>query len=220
MGATSQRRFLAWPGRSHLLYFLSLSLANGAWFIIVYGGSDLLTARRTLRVPIHFDAELEIPFVPAMTLVYTSIYLLFLAAPFILRTRREIHAVIITQFIMIGIAGIGFLLVPAQLAFSPPQEEDLGIWTSVFHLADQLNLTYNLLPSLHVALTVSCVTAFSSHATRKGKTLLWAWATAVAVSTLLIHQHHVLDVLTGWALASACMKLIYKRLLHPKSLQY
>ena len=205
--------FLAWPGWRHLLYAWALSLANGAWFVLVFGGCDLLTAYRSSRVPVHFAAELSIPFMPGMTVVYMSIYLLFIAGPFILRARREFRAAIVAQAVMIGIAGIGFLLVPAQLAFASVREEELGAWAGIFHLADRLNLTYNLLPSLHVALTVACVTAFSSHAKGLGKALLWIWATGVAVSTVLTHQHHVLDVLTGWALASACMKLIYYRLL-------
>jgi membrane-associated phospholipid phosphatase len=203
--------FLAWPGWRHLLYAWALSLANGIWFALVFGGCDLLTAHRSLRVPVHFAAELAIPFVPGMTVIYMSIYLLFLAGPFILRARREFRAVVLAQAVMIGAAGIGFLLVPAQLAFAPPREEDLGVWAGIFHLADRLNLTYNLLPSLHVALTVACVTAFSGHAKGMGKTLLWIWAIGVALSTLLTHQHHLLDVLTGWALASICMKLVYDR---------
>jgi membrane-associated phospholipid phosphatase len=196
-----------------LLYAWALSLINGIWFMLVFGGCDFITAHRSLRVPIHFAAELRIPFVPAMTAVYMSIYLLFLAGPFILRTRREFRAMIATLATMIGIAGVGFLLVPAQLAFSPPREQDLGIWAGLFHLADRLNLTYDLVPSLHVALSVACIAAFSTRTARTGRTLLWIWAAAIAVSTVLTHQHHVIDVVTGWILATLCMHIIYSRLI-------
>lgn len=207
---------LAWPGWPHLLYAWALSLANGVWFVLVFGGGELLTSHRALRLPVHFAAELSIPFVPAMTAVYMSIYLLFLAAPFILRTRREFRAAIATLATIIGIAGAGFLLAPAELAFPPVREEDLDIWAGLFHLADRLNLTYNLVPSLHVALTVACVGIFSSRAAGIRKAVLWAWAACVAISTLLTHQHHVLDVLTGWLLAMVCVRLIYDRLLVPR----
>lgn len=203
--------FLAWPGWPHLLYAWALSLANGIWFALVFYGCDLLTARRASRVRVHLDAELSIPFVPAMTAVYMSIYLLFLAAPFMLRTRREFRSAVITLSTMIGIAGAGFLLVPAQLAFPPATAEDAGIWADVYLLADRLNLTYNLVPSLHVALTVACVAIFSRRASAPGKAVFWIWAMAVASSTVLTHQHHVLDVVAGWLLAIACVRLAHDR---------
>lgn len=211
--APERNRFLAWPGWPHLLHATGLGLANGLWFLLVFAGCDFLTAQRVLRVPIHFSAELAIPFVAEMTAVYMSIYLLFVAAPFILRTRAEFRAAIATLAVMIGIAGVGFLLVPAALAYPPVRDEELGIWAGMFHLADALNLTYNLLPSLHVALTVACVSFFTTRIAGAGRMLLWAWAAAVAFSALFTHQHHVLDVVTGWILALLCFKFVYQRLL-------
>jgi len=204
--------FLAWPGWTHLRYALLLSFVNTLWFVLVYGGMDALTARRSFRVPVHFPAELAIPFVPAMTLFYMSIYLLFWMAPFVLRTRREFRALVITLAFAIFCGGIGFLLFPANLAFAQPREEELGIWAGMFHLADKLNLTYNLLPSLHVAFAVICVAIFSTRASVTGKALLWIWAAMVAASTILIHQHHLLDVVTGWLLALVCVGSIFGRL--------
>ena len=101
----------------------------------------------------------------------------------------------------------------ADLAFAPPREEDLGIWAALFHFADKLNLTYNLLPSLHVAFAVICVAIFSARAPLAGKVLLWFWAAMVAASTVLLHQHHLLDVATGWLLALVCVRLIFDRFL-------
>lgn len=203
--------FLAWPGWAHIRYATLLSIANTLWFMFVYGGMDALTARRAFRVPVHFPAELAIPFIPAMTLFYMSIYLLFWMAPFILRTRREFRALVITMAVAIFVGGIGFLLFPADLAFAQPQESDLGIWSALFHFADKLNLTYNLLPSLHVAFAVICVAIFAPRAPLAGKVLLWFWATMVAASTVLIHQHHLLDVATGWLLALVSVKSIFDR---------
>src|SRR5258708_22399275 len=112
--------FLAWPGWAHLRYAALLSIANTLWFVLVYGGMDALTARRTFRVPVHFPAELAIPFVPAMTIFYMSIFLLFWIAPFLLRTRREFRAFVITVAVAIFCRGLGFLLFSADLAFARP----------------------------------------------------------------------------------------------------
>ncbi|HET9301110.1 MAG TPA: phosphatase PAP2 family protein [Candidatus Polarisedimenticolaceae bacterium] len=194
-------RFLGWPGLTRLLEAWCLSLLNFVWFVLVYGGCDRLTARRTLRVPVHVPAELTIPLVPWTIVLYMSIYLLFILGPFVLRERAEFRALIGTLASIILVAGICFLLLPASLAFPSPADGELGIWAPLFHLADRANLDYNLAPSLHVALSVACVAAFARHARGIGKGLLWAWAAAIAVSTVLTHQHHLLDVAGGWLLA-------------------
>jgi len=209
---TVRRPFLAWPGWEHLRYAGLLALANTVWFEIVYAGMDALTAHRSLRVPVHFAAELHIPLVPAMSIFYMSIYPLFLMAPFVLRTRREFRAVVITLAVIIGCSGIVFLLLPAQLAYAPPREADLGIWAGLYHLSDTLNLTYNLLPSLHVALAAACAAVFAPRAPSAVKAGLWLWVSLIAASTVLIHQHHVLDVVTGWLLAVVCVRVVYRRL--------
>lgn len=193
--------FLAWPGWAHLREAAGLSLANALWFAFVYGGTDWITARRAFRVPVHLPAELRIPFVPWMTVFYMSLYILFFLAPFILRTRREFRAVVGAMAVAILASGIAFLLLPAELAFAPIRGEDLGIWAGLYRIADGLNLTYNLLPSLHVTFAVLCVSAFSPRAPRTIQALLWLWALLIAASTVLIHQHHVLDAVTGWLLA-------------------
>jgi membrane-associated phospholipid phosphatase len=204
--------FLAWPGWRHIRYAALVSLPNTLWFILVFGGADLLTAHRSFRIRVHFSAELNIPLIPAMTVFYMSIYLLFLAAPFILRERHEIRALVGTLALIILCGGIGFLLFPTDLAFATPGEKELGEWRGLFHLADRLNLTYNLLPSLHVALAVACIAVYSSHASFTGKVFLWLWAIIIAASTVLTHQHHVLDAVAGWLLAVTCVKVAFPRL--------
>lgn len=203
---------LGWPGWAHLRYAALLSLANTLWFCAVYGGADALTARRGLRVPVHVAAELRIPVVPAMTLVYMSLYPLLLLAPFVLRRRRGLRALVLAIAFAILCAGIGFLLVPAELAFAPTKAEQLGCWAGLFRFADDLNLTYNLVPSLHVTFAALCAAAFSPRAGAPGRALLWTWATLIAASTVLTHQHHLLDVATGWLLGLGCARLVFRRL--------
>lgn len=169
---------------------------NTAWFTFVYCGCDWITAHRSLRVPIHPPIELSIPFIPGAIVVYMSIYALFLAGPFIVRERQEFTGLIRALALVTLMGGVGFLLLPSRSAFAPPGE--LGIWTSLFHFADRLNLDFNMLPSLHVALSVCCISSFARHASPPSRALLWTWATAIALSTLFTHQHHVVDVVSGW----------------------
>jgi membrane-associated phospholipid phosphatase len=202
--------FLGWPGSHVLRYFAFLVLAQSLWFGAIFGGADYLTAKREFRVRVHLDAELKLPFVPEMVTIYMSIYLLFWSAPFILRTQRQLRALAITLAAVTLCGGICFLLLPAEVAFPPPRE--LGGWAQLFHFADWLNLDYNLVPSLHVAFSVVCVAVFSGRARTTGGIVLWSWAVAVSVSTLLTHQHHILDVITGFILGILATKLVYNRL--------
>jgi membrane-associated phospholipid phosphatase len=200
--------FLAWPGWVHLRYAAWLSLANALWFALVYGGCDAVTAHRSLRLPVHVPAELRIPFVPAMTVFYMSLYGMFLLGPFVLRSRRELRALVLTLASVTACGGLGFLAYPAQLAFAPVREDQLGIWAGLYHFADALNLDYNLVPSLHVAFGVVCASVYAPRAPRAIKILLWLWVALIAASTVLIHQHHVIDVAAGWVVAAVGVRVV------------
>ena len=203
--------FFAWPGWVHLRFAGLLTLLVSAWFAAIFAGADWLTAQRAARVRVHLDAELRIPLVPSFTLVYMSIYALFIAAPFVLRTRREITRLAAAQWIAISFAGICFLLIPARLAFLPATDAELGIWCGLFRYADRLNLDYNLVPSLHVALSVTCIELFVPHANLPGKILLRTFGVLIAVATVLTHQHHVLDAVTGFVLAWAVVRFVRRK---------
>ena len=211
MSLTERQPFLAWPGWAHLKFAWSQTLLVSLWFSVVFVGADWFTANRALRVRVHLDAELHIPLIPSFTLVYMSIYALFLAAPFVLRTRREITTLALTQALAISIAGICFLLIPGQLAYTPPTDVQLGVWKGLFNFADQVNLDYNLVPSLHVALSIICIELFAVYAGRGGKFLLRAWGFLIAASTVFTHQHHLVDAVTGYLLAFVVVKFFAHR---------
>jgi membrane-associated phospholipid phosphatase len=139
--------------------------------------------------------------VPGLIVAYLSIHVVFALAPFALPTRRKLRALMGTLAVVIGVAAVGFLLLPADLAFPPAT--GLGIWERPFRLADRLNGDHNLVPSLHVALSVTCLAAYARNASRVGAGLLWGWAGLIAISTVLTQQHHVLDAVTGFALGLA-----------------
>src|SRR4029077_13942285 len=79
MNSPQRRPFLAWPGWSHLRFAWLLTLLVIVWFGFVYLRANAITTHRTARVRVHLDAELHLPLVPAFTIVYMSLYLLFLA---------------------------------------------------------------------------------------------------------------------------------------------
>jgi membrane-associated phospholipid phosphatase len=204
--------FLRWPGAARLLYAARLALAPAACWVVVFHGADWLTAAHTWRVPVHLAAERRLPFVPQAVLVYQSELALLALAPFVLRSRGDLRALARTFLVVILVAGLGFLLVPAETAY-PPQPA-AGPWAGAIAQTKRLALRHNLVPSLHVALGVACVAAYSARAGPAGQALMWGWAGAIALSTLLLHQHHLLDVGTGWALGLAGARRVSRRLSH------
>ncbi|MDX1527217.1 MAG: phosphatase PAP2 family protein [Gammaproteobacteria bacterium] len=205
----SRGAFLGWPGWPVFRHFVFIALALTVWFAIVFVGADAFTAMHSARIAVHTRVELGVPFVPWMIAAYMSIYLLFVMVPFVLRTRREVSEFGRTLAILIFVSGISFLLLPAQLAFDPPSV--LGIWGNVFQFADRLNLDYNLVPSLHVGLSAACVSVFTRYAAEMARIVLWLWLLAICMSTVLTHQHHIIDVVTGLVLGLMSQQLIYAR---------
>jgi membrane-associated phospholipid phosphatase len=184
------QRFLRLPSREILsAFFRDGALCSLLW-LAVYGGANWLAESHGYRVRLWTDYDLAIPFVPAAAAFYLSIFPMFWGAPFALRTSGQLRALAKARAWSIAIAGIGFVLLPGGHARTI--ERPSGPFGRLFWVADQVNMSYNYLPSLHVG---------SQAATRTGtRYFYWLWAAAIAASTLLTHQHYVADVLTGGAL--------------------
>lgn len=191
----------------HLLRFAILSGLVSIWFLIVYVGADWVTRQHTFRVPIAMPWEQSIPFFPATVVLYMSMYGLFLPAPFVFRTASQLDRFAGALLLLITIAGIGFLLIPAELTYASPPSSS---WDGWFEIADTLNLTYDFVPSLHVGFAVACAAAYQGRAERWLSVSAWIWAVGVAASTLLLHQHHVIDVVGGWMLAQVCVRYQFR----------
>jgi hypothetical protein len=202
--------FLAWPGIASFRLTIPLSYLFFKVFSSVYGGASLLAKlRRAPSTDFYFPWEMHLPFVPSWSVVYLSVPLLILLTPFILRTWRTFTPFVLTLTVETLIAGIFFLVVPVTQAF-PPRVAD-GFFGGVFHLVDRLNLDYNKFPSLHIAFAVTAAIVFGRRCGWLGRTLFSLWIMAVGASTLLIHEHQLLDLATGLALGLVCVATVQGR---------
>jgi hypothetical protein len=200
--------FLSWPGWPLFGHALWLALPVMVAWLLVYYGADWLTGVRAYRVRVHLDVELAIPFAPAFVLAYLSMGFVFMPAPLILRSRRELQALALSLLTVTAVAGVGFLAFPAEVAYA---EQGAGAWSRLFGTAKALALQYNLVPSLHVTMSCLCLAAYATRSGVTGKIMLTAWGAVIALSTLFTHQHHLLDVATGLALAAAGKRFVYDR---------
>jgi membrane-associated phospholipid phosphatase len=143
-----------------------------------------------------------------MAWIYLSVPLVLCAAAFIM-TKRELLPFFFTLSAQLVLAGLCHVVYPVAPAW--PRLFVEGSGTGAFHIADAMNLDYNMVPSLHVAFAIAAAMVFGRRSGPIGRLLLWTWFVAAAASTLLLHQHHLLDVAAGTALGVLTVAVVQQR---------
>jgi len=172
----------------------------GVTFISVYPTCNWLTANREITYSLYINTELAIPFVPGFFWIYMSMYVLFLLPAFFLDAEhlKRLGKQLISATLL---SGVIFLILPAELGFertSPASPLYASIYSGLF----AIDLPHNLVPSLHVIFSSLIIFSLLEKAELKyQKYALWGWLTLVCLSTLLIHQHHLVDIITGLLVA-------------------
>jgi len=175
-------------------------------FMVVYGGCNWLTSLRHDVGTLYFEWERHIPFVPLMVIPYMSIDLFFVPAPFLCRNERELSTFAKRIIAAILIAGACFLLFPLRFAFERPHT---GGWIgALFDWFRGLDMPFNMLPSLHIALRTFLGDIYARHTRGVVRLASNVWFSLISLSTLLTYQHHVMDVVGGFALAGYCFYFI------------
>jgi len=182
---------------------LAASIGLSALFVVVYGWCNWFTTQRANVPTLFFEWERSIPFVPWMIGPYMSIDLFFIGAPFLCRDNRELATLTKRIAAAILVAGVCFLLFPLRFAFERPHANGwLGIVFDWFRGMDQ---PYNLLPSLHIALRTILVDLYARHTRGLLRFASNVWFVLIGLSAVLTYQHHIMDVVAGFALGAYCL---------------
>jgi protein-tyrosine phosphatase/membrane-associated phospholipid phosphatase len=189
------------PWGTALLWTVLLSLE----FLVVYGLTNSFTATRTDVGVLYFEWERLIPFVPLMIIPYMSIDLFFIGAPFLCRSRAEIHVLAKRIAFATVAAGIFFLLIPLRLAFARPETD--GVIGATFNLLTSFDRPHNLLPSLHITFRTILWVIYVRYTSGLARLGVQVWFLLIGISTILTFQHHVVDVAGGLILAMICFYL-------------
>jgi membrane-associated phospholipid phosphatase len=181
---------------------LAVSAGLSILFLIVYGGCNWITARRSNVGTFYFEWERAIPFVPFFILPYMSIDLFFVLAPFLCRTNRELSILAKRITTAIIIAGICFLIIPLRFAFPRPHAG--GFLGAIFDWFRGMDAPYNLLPSLHAALMLILADVYFRNTRGPIRLAIMVWFVLIALSPVLTYQHHLIDIVGGFVLATFC----------------
>lgn len=186
------------PLADRMRVFLGRGTLVGLAFFLIYPLSNWITSRRAEPRALFLTAELQLPLVPAFIWVYLSMYALFALPPFFLSVGelRRLATALIGATIT---AGLIFLLVPARLGF-PRVVPDSSTYRRLFSTLFSIDKPFNLMPSLHVVYSTVICAALAERASASVKALLYSWLVLLLSSTVLVHQHQLVDIVTGVAL--------------------
>lgn len=177
-------------------------------FLVMYLTANQLASQNQHRYEMFMEWELSIPLVPWMILVYVSYVGVFLLLPFIMKSGYSIVCLAYGFLAAILASTFVFVVFPGELGYHRP--EYVPGFDALFQVLYQVDKPHNLYPSLHV--TFSSLTAFGMahqvHVEWFRKAIV-AWAVLIAMSVVLVHQHHMFDILTGLILAVSCFRFVY-----------
>ena len=182
----------------------------GVTFFSIYPSCNWLTSHRTDYFNLYIASELSFPFVPEFMLAYLSMYILFAMPPLFLGV---VELTALGKQLIFGtlISGLIFLFLPTKLRFirSVPQD---GFYGPLYSNLFSLDMPHNMVPSLHVVFSALILFAIAATMRTMAQKLFWyGWLVLICASTLFVHQHHLLDVITGLAIAGLLRKVILKR---------
>ena len=166
---------------------------------ILYGGTNHIASGFGNKAQMYFDWELGIKIVPWMIIVYISFCPILVLGFFACRDKEKIKAYCYRIFLSSCIGAIIFLVFPGELGYA--RTEDVGVFKPLYDWLYMVDKPVNMYPSLHI--TSSMIAAYSiSDSTKKiwVKIGVWMWFCAIGCSVILVHQHHLFDVVTGLAL--------------------
>lgn len=185
---------------------LAAALGLSVLFLAIYGWCNWFTAQRVNVPTLFFEWERSIPFVPLMIIPYMSIDLFFVAAPFLCRSNRELATLVKRMATALIVAGVCFTLFPLRFAFARyPVSGWLGAFFDWFQGIDR---PFNLLPSLHIALSVILSELYARHTRGLLRSASNFWFVLIGFSAVLTYQHHLLDIVGGFALGAYCLYFI------------
>lgn len=185
-----------WPLRRRAA--CRVAFGTSLLFLVVYGLTNARAGSLEGLATVCFAWERGIPLVPWMSVPYVSLDLFFVAAPFVCGSRAEIRMLGRRLALAILAAGAVFLFWPLRLGFA--REPVDGPFGPIIEALREFDPPHNLFPSLHVTLAFILRWTYHRHLGGGWRWAMHAWFALITVSTLLTHQHHVVDVVGGLVL--------------------
>jgi membrane-associated phospholipid phosphatase len=179
-----------------ILNFLAYSLIQ---YLITINEYNFLT-----------DLDIAIPFIPEFIWVYhTLIPIIGISAIVLIKNRKLFFSTLNGYIIATIILSIFYIFLPS---FYPRQLiTDSSVSSYMVELTRLIDNANNTFPSGHVTFSwLLALFLMKSDCAKKWKWLgptYLIWAILISISTLVLKQHYIVDVISGIILATACFYL-------------
>ncbi len=197
------RIFHIWPMAIYGFFYM-------LWFGIIEG------AERHNYLVLGSELDEAIPFVEAFVIPYLSWFPFMLVWGLVLLFADKGAYDRLSTFLMIGMTFflIVSTLVPTAVNLRPAVLTRNNVFTDLIRLLWKADTPTNVWPSIHVFNTAAIYMAIlRSTLYRKMRTpvriMLGAWSVSICLSTVLIKQHSMLDVLAGLIMMVVLSFFIY-----------
>ncbi len=191
---------LHWPDRAAWVQWLRFLLVYYATFFPAY----LLAPHFAVRDPISpaFAWDANTPYLDMMALPYLSVLPAFLL-PLVLMQAADIRKLGPAVALCAVVAAAAFVVVPTH-ASATDAARNFGPLVGFIRVLD---MPSNYVPSLHVAYGTLLALACAKDVPLRTQVALFSWLALMSTSTLLTHQHYMLDAVSGALLGAAAWRM-------------
>ena len=170
-------------------------------FSVTYLPINLFSVGRN-EYTLFLPGEARLPFLPIFEYLYVLSYMIGFLLIVTVRDYATLRRMLIAFVIALSAAYITYLVFPVYLERPSFEVDSLHTWLLSIEYKDK---PYNHFPSLHV--TLSCLTVHASQVSPRSRVLLHIVVAGIAVSTVFVKQHYIVDALYGYVLAWAAWRL-------------
>lgn len=170
------------------------TLVLGLFFFLVYGSTNHISSLTAPHPFFIWEWERQIPFIPEFIVPYMSSDIVFVIAFLLAPTRDAIQKLGVRCGLAITISAAFFLVMPLQFSFERPAVT--GWYAFLFDWLS-LDQPYNQFPSLHISLGFLAWHVIFLRVIKFGYITTTIWFLLIAASTVLVYQHHFIDLIGG-----------------------
>ena len=186
-------------------YFLAFGMFNTVLYFLV---QNYVTAHKQ---DLMLEIDSAIPFMPEYVWLYhTLVPVVVVSFLFFYRTRKDFFTALWSGVTATLVLNLFYLLLPS---FYPRESfEVIDIATAILQLTREIDGANNTFPSGHVCfawLSVWCVIRTDVAKKMHGiRSLYVLWAIGISLSTLVLKQHYLVDVISGFVLSLVSYGLV------------